>query len=147
MGYILNEGITQSEKGAHILDVNVGLPEIDEISMLTAAVSELQAIIDLPLQIDSSNPKVLEQALRIYNGKPLINSVNGTEESMEAVLPLVKKYGGTLIALTLDESGIPKTAQERLAVAEKIADAGFDEIYGARPLRRAIQTGRKPGHI
>ena len=104
-----------------ILDVNVGLPEIDEIATMKKAVEEIQAVTDLPLQIDSSNPKVLEEAMRIYNGKPLINSVNGTEESMSAVLPLVQKYGGTLIALTLDESGIPKTAKERLAVAEKIA--------------------------
>lgn len=122
MGYILSEAAKQEEKKVDILDVNVGLPEIDEVVMMKKAVEEIQAVTDLPLQIDSSNPKVLEEAMRIYNGKPLINSVNGTEESMNAVLPLVQKYGGTLIALTLDESGIPKTAKERLAVAEKIAE-------------------------
>ncbi len=122
MGYILSEAVKQEEKKVDILDVNVGLPEIDEAYMMKKAVEEIQAVTDLPLQIDSSNPKVLEEAMRIYNGKPLINSVNGTEESMNAVFPLVEKYGGTLIALTLDESGIPKTAEERLAVAEKIAE-------------------------
>ena len=122
MNYLLSEAVKQAERKVDILDVNVGLPEIDEIATMKKAVEEIQAVTDLPLQIDSSNPKVLESAMRIYNGKPLINSVNGTEESMSAVLPLVQKYGGTLIALTLDESGIPKTAKERLAVAEKIAE-------------------------
>ena len=122
MNYLLSEAVKQADKNVDILDVNVGLPEIDEIATMKKAVEEIQAVTDLPLQIDSSNPKVLEEAMRIYNGKPLINSVNGTEESMSAVFPLVQKYGGTLIALTLDESGIPKTAGERLAVAEKIAE-------------------------
>lgn len=122
MNYLLSESVKQAEKNVDILDVNVGLPEIDEVAVMKKAVEEIQAVTDLPLQIDSSNPKVLEEAMRIYNGKPLINSVNGTEESMNAVLPLVQKYGGTLIALTLDESGITKTAKERLAVAEKIAE-------------------------
>ena len=122
MGYILSEAAKQEEKKVDILDVNVGLPEIDEIAMMKKAIFEIQGISDLPLQIDSSNPRVLEEAMRIYNGKPLINSVNGTEESMNAVLPLVKKYGGTLIALTLDEEGIPETAEKRLAIAEKIAE-------------------------
>ena len=122
MNYLLSEAVKQAERKVDILDVNVGLPEIDEIATMKKAVEEIQAVTDLPLQIDSSNPKVLEEAMRIYNGKPLINSVNGTEESMSAVLPLVQKYGGTLIALTLDESGIPKTAKERLAVAKKIAE-------------------------
>ena len=122
MNYLLSEAVKQAERKVDILDVNVGLPEIDEVAVMKKAVEEIQAVTDLPLQIDSSNPKVLESAMRIYNGKPLINSVNGTEESMSAVLPLVQKYGGTLIALTLDESGIPKTAKERLAVAEKIAE-------------------------
>ena len=91
--YILKEGVSQQEKGVHILDVNVGLPEIDEIKMLTTAVKELQAIIDLPLQIDTSNILAMENALRVYNGKAMVNSVNGKKESMEAVFPLVKKYG------------------------------------------------------
>lgn len=127
-GYILSEAVKQEEKGVHILDVNVGLPEIDEISVMKRAVEEIQSVTALPLQLDSSNPAVLEAAMRIYNGKPLVNSVNGTQESMDAVLPLVKKYGGVLIALTLDESGIPDSAQKRLEIALKIADKALE--YG-----------------
>ncbi len=118
--YILREGISQQEKGVDVLDVNVGLPEIDEAEMLKKAVFELQAIINLPLQIDTSDPVAMEGALRHYNGKALINSVNGKKESMDMVFPLVKKYGGLLVALTLDENGIPSTAEGRLAIAEKI---------------------------
>ncbi len=118
--YILKEGIAQQEKGVHILDVNVGLPEIDEVEMLETAVSRLQAIIDLPLQIDTSDAAAMEAALRRYNGKTMINSVNGKKESMEAVFPLAKKYGGLIVALTLDESGIPDTAEGRLAIAKNI---------------------------
>lgn len=118
--YILGEGIRQEEKGVHILDVNVGLPDIDEVELLTTAVCELQGVSDLPLQIDTSDAKAMEAALRRYNGKAMINSVNGKKESMEAVFPLVKKYGGLVVALTLDESGIPDTAQGRIAIAEKI---------------------------
>ena len=118
--YILGEGIRQEEKGVHILDVNVGLPDIDEVELLTTAVCELQGVTDLPLQIDTSDAKAMEAALRRYNGKAMINSVNGKKESMEAVFPLVKKYGGLVVALTLDESGIPDTAQGRIAIAEKI---------------------------
>ncbi len=120
MDYILNEGLSQQEKGVHILDVNVGLPEIDEAQMLEKSVFELQAIINLPLQIDSSDAVAMERALRIYNGKAMINSVNGKKESMDSVFPLVKKYGGLVVALTLDESGIPDTAEGRFKVAEKI---------------------------
>ena len=120
IGYILGEGITQEEKGAHVLDVNVGLPEIDEKAMLTTAVSELQAVTPLPLQIDTADAYAMEAALRIYNGKAMVNSVNGKEESMRAVFPLVKKYGGVVVALTLDENGIPKTAHERVEIAKKI---------------------------
>lgn len=120
MDYILNEGLSQQEKGVHILDVNVGLPEIDEAEMLEKSVFELQAIIDLPLQIDSSDAVAMERALRIYNGKAMINSVNGKKESMDKVFPLVKKYGGLVVALTLDENGIPDTAEGRFKVAEKI---------------------------
>ncbi len=104
MEYILREGVTQQDHGAHILDVNVGLPEIDEPSVMEETVRELQSVIDLPLQIDTSDASALERAMRIYNGKPLVNSVNGKEESMKAVFPLVKKYGGVVVALTLDES-------------------------------------------
>ncbi|MBW7572994.1 homocysteine S-methyltransferase family protein [Caproiciproducens faecalis] len=120
MDYLLREAITQQENGAHILDVNVGLPEIDEPALLRRAVMEIQGISDLPLQLDTSDPKAMEDAMRIYNGKPLVNSVNGKAESMEAIFPLVKKYGGAVIALTLDENGIPSTAQGRFEIAEKI---------------------------
>lgn len=118
--YILSEGIKQQECGVHILDVNVGLPEIDEAEVLKNAVCELQAIIDLPLQIDTSDTRAMEGALRRYNGKAMINSVNGKQESMHAVFPLVKKYGGLVVALTLDENGIPETAEGRVEIAEKI---------------------------
>ena len=118
--YILKEGIAQEEKGVDILDVNVGLPEIDEVKMLKTAVCELQAIIDLPLQIDTSDITAMETAMRRYNGKAMINSVNGKQESMDAVFPLVKKYGGLVVALTLDESGIPDKADERLEIAKRI---------------------------
>jgi 5-methyltetrahydrofolate--homocysteine methyltransferase len=120
MDYILKEGIAEEEAGAEILDVNVGLPGIDEASMLTDAISELQAILDLPLQIDTSDPLAMERALRRYNGKAMINSVNGKRESMDAVFPLAKKYGGLIVALTLDEDGIPPSAEGRLAIAKRI---------------------------
>lgn len=122
MDYILSEGVNQQEKGAHILDVNVGLPDIDEVKMLKNAVCELQAIIDLPLQIDTADVTAMEAALRRYNGKAMVNSVNGKRESMETVFPLVKKYGGLVVALTLDENGIPKTPEGRVKIAEKILD-------------------------
>ncbi len=120
MDYILKEGIAQEEKGVHILDVNVGLPEIDESSMLQNAVFRLQGILDLPLQIDTSDAVAMEAALRIYNGKAMINSVNGKQESMDKVFPLAKKYGGLVVALTLDEKGIPQDAQGRVAIAKRI---------------------------
>ena len=128
MDYILKEGIAQEERGVHVLDVNVGLPEIDEPRMLTDAVCELQAITDLPLQIDTSDPVAMERALRRYNGKPMINSVNGKRESLESILPLVKKYGGLVVALTLDESGIPETADGRFEIAKRILEAAAE--YG-----------------
>ena len=118
--YILKEGISQEEKGAHILDVNVGLPEIDEVLMLRHVVCELQAVCPLPLQIDTSDAFAMEAALRRYNGKAMINSVNGKIESMSAVFPLVKKYGGVVVALTLDENGIPETAEGRVEIARRI---------------------------
>ena len=118
--YILREGLSQAEKGVHVLDVNVGLPDINEADMLERTVRELQTVTDLPLQIDTGDFVAMEKALRRYNGKALINSVNGKKESMEAIFPLVKKYGGAVVALTLDESGIPNTAKERVAIAEKI---------------------------
>ncbi len=128
MNYILSEGIKQAEKGVHILDVNVGLPEIDEAEMMKNAVYSLQTVTNVPLQIDSASPKALEKAMRIYNGKPLINSVNGEKESMESVFPLVKKYGGVVIALTMDESGIPDNALDRLNIAQKITEVA--KSYG-----------------
>lgn len=120
MDYILKEGVAQQDLGADILDVNVGLPEIDESQMLRNTVFELQSICNLPLQIDTADVAALETALRVYNGKAMINSVNGKIESMEAIFPLAKKYGGMIVALTLDESGIPKTAKGRLEIAKKI---------------------------
>lgn len=120
MDYIYREGVTQTDAGADILDVNVGLPEIDEPTMMVNAVKGLQSILDTPLQIDTSDTVAMEKALRIYNGKPMINSVNGKEESMNSVFPLVKKYGGVVVCLTLDENGIPETVEGRLAIAKKI---------------------------
>jgi 5-methyltetrahydrofolate--homocysteine methyltransferase len=120
MDYILREGITQKDCGAHILDVNVGLPEIDEVEMLSNAVYELQSVLSTPLQLDSADAVAMEKALRIYNGKPLINSTNGKEKSMKEIFPLAKKYGGVVVCLCLDENGIPETAEGRIAIAEKM---------------------------
>ena len=128
MDYILSEGVKQQEKGVHILDVNVGLPDIDEVQMLSDCVCELQSVTDLPLQIDTSDISAMEAALRRYNGKAMINSVNGKSESMNAVFPLVKKYGGVVVALTLDEDGIPDTADKRVEIAKKILSTA--ERYG-----------------
>lgn len=120
MDIILNEAVAQAEAGAHILDVNMGLPEINEMEYMVNAVKAIQEITSLPLQIDSSTPEVIGAALRIYNGKALINSVSGKKESLDKVLPLVKKYGGVVVGLTIDENGIPETCGERYAIAEKI---------------------------
>ncbi len=128
IAYVLNEAVSQAEKGAHVLDVNVGLPEIDEPSMLEKCVCEIQAVTDLPLQIDTSDPAAMGRAMRVYNGVPLVNSVNGKRESMDAVFPLVKKYGGVVICLTLDENGIPSTAEGRVKIAEKIIE--YANSYG-----------------
>ena len=126
IGYVLNEGIKQKENGAHVLDVNVGLPEIDEPKLLTECVEELQSVISLPLQIDTTNVNAMESALRVYNGKAMINSVNGKEEVMNEVFPLAKKYGGLVVCLTLDEDGIPDTAEKRIEIAEKIINSAKD---------------------
>ena len=120
IGYILQEAVNQQAKGVHVLDVNVGLPGIDEAQMLTNSVCELQCVTDLPLQIDSSDPVAMASALRRYNGKAMINSVNGKEENLNAIFPLVKKYGGFVVALTLDEKGIPSTVDGRMKIARKI---------------------------
>ena len=122
LDYVLREAITQQDKGAHILDVNVGLPDIDEVSMMKEVVTEIQSIVNLPLQIDTVNEKALEAAMRIYNGKPMVNSVSGKQESMDAVFPLIQKYGGVVVGLTLDENGIPETAEGRVAIAGKIIE-------------------------
>lgn len=150
--YIVAEGVRQQEKGVHILDVNVGLPEIDEDKMLCDSVRALQTVLDLPLQLDSVRASSLEKAMRLYNGKPMINSVNGKKESMEAILPLVKKYGGVLIALTIDENGIPDTAEGRLAIARKIVleceKQGIDrrDII-VDPLAMAVSSDKNSGRI
>ncbi|MBQ3589132.1 MAG: homocysteine S-methyltransferase family protein [Clostridia bacterium] len=120
--YIISEAIGQEEKCVNMLDVNVGLPEIDETIFLPDVIKEIQTVTSLPLQIDTSNKEALEKAMRVYNGKPLVNSVNGEQESMDSVFPLVKKYGGAVIALTLDKNGIPSTAYERFQIAKKIVE-------------------------
>ena len=126
--YILNEAITQVDLGADILDVNVGLPEIDEPKLLKKAVMELQSGISQPLQIDSTDAKAVEEAVRVYKGKPLINSVNGEEESMHAVFPIAKKYGACVLGLCLDKNGIPETAEGRFEIAQRILDTALS--YG-----------------
>lgn len=126
MDYLLREAVTQQEQGADVLDVNAGLPDIDEPTALARAVLEIQGIADLPLQLDSSNAAALEAAARVYNGKPLINSVNGKKQSLETVLPIAKKYGAAVLGLTLDDDGVPETAEERLEIARKIVRAAED---------------------
>jgi 5-methyltetrahydrofolate--homocysteine methyltransferase len=126
--YILREGLRQEDSGAHILDVNVGLPEIDEPSMMASVVQKLQSVLDLPLQIDTTDAQALERGMRIYNGKPMVNSVNGKRESIETVFPLVRKYGGVLVALVLDEDGIPSDAEGRVRIARRIYEAA--DRYG-----------------
>lgn len=128
IGYVLNEGIKQKENGADVLDVNVGLPEIDEPALLKECVEELQSVISLPLQIDTTDITAMEAALRIYNGKAMINSVNGKEEVMREVFPLAKKYGGLVVCLTLDEDGIPDNADKRMEIAQKIIERAAE--YG-----------------
>ncbi len=130
INYILNQALEQINAGADILDVNVGLPEIDEKDMMIRVVKALQGITDVPLQIDSTKPDVIEAALRVYNGKAIVNSVNGEEESLTAILPIVKKYGAAVVGLTLDNKGIPFAAEERFAVAEKIVKRA--EEFGIR---------------
>ncbi len=129
--YILGEGISQLDLGAQVLDVNVGLPELDEPKMMRECVHALQSVVDAPLQIDTSDPAALEQGLRLYNGKAMINSVNGKAEVMDAVFPLAAKYGGLIVCLTLDENGIPGSAAERLEIARRITRRAAD--YGIAP--------------
>ena len=123
--YIINQGIQQAEAGADILDVNVGLPEIDEPQKMVQTVKSLQAVLDLPLQLDSSDAEAIEAGLRVYNGKPIVNSVNGEPEVMERIFPLIRKYGAAVVGLTLDDWGIPPKAEDRFAIAEKIVDTAL----------------------
>ncbi len=136
--FILREGLYQQQAGAQILDVNCGLPEIDEAEVMKKVIEDLQGVCDAPLQIDTSDPDALEKALRTYNGKPMINSVNGKEESMKAVFPLAKKYGGVIVALTLDENGIPETSQQRVEIANKIIKTA--ESYGIDKKNIVVDT-------
>ncbi len=152
IGYILNEGLAQNKKGVSILDVNVGLPEIDETAMMVNVIKALQGVTDLPLQIDTVDSVAMEKAMRIYNGKALINSVSGKEESMKAVFPLIKKYGGAVIAVTLDENGIPASADERIEIAKKIITRAKD--YGicekdiiVDPLAMAVSSDSESANI
>ena len=125
LDYILDVAVKQEDAGADILDVNVGFPGVDEVAMLPRVVKKLQSAISLPLQLDSSNPDALEAGLRVYNGKAAVNSVNGNPESMERVLPIVRKYGAAVVGLTLDKNGIPQTAEGRIAIAERILNAAL----------------------
>ena len=149
---ILREGILQQEQGAHALDVNAGLPGIEEAKVLTSLTKQLQAVTDLPLQLDSADPAALESALRIYNGKAIINSVNGKQESMEAIFPIAKKYGGVIVALTLDENGIPEDAEGRMAIARRILERAKDFGLGPNdfifdPLTLTVSAGGDNGKI
>lgn len=128
LDYIMKQAIEQTEGGAEILDVNVGLPDIDEREMMLAAVDAVQSVTDAPLQIDTTEPDVLEAALRNVSGKPIVNSVNGEDEKLDTVLPLVKKYGAAVVGLTLDKDGIPKTAEKRFEIAQKILKRAME--YG-----------------
>lgn len=152
INYILGEGLAQNKKGVSILDVNVGLPEIDEAEMMVNVIRSLQSVIDLPLQIDTVDPVAMERAMRIYNGKALINSVSGKEESMKAVFPLVKKYGGVVIAVTIDENGIPETAGGRVEIAEKIIARAAEYGIGKNeiivdPLAMAVSSDTNSANI
>ena len=148
--YIIHQGMEQEEAGAQVLDVNVGLPEIDEKEMMLRVLEELQNVTTLPLQIDTTKPDVMEAALRRYNGKAMINSVNGKQEIMDTVFPLVKKYGGLVVALTLDEDGIPEDSARRVEIARKIyAEAAK---YGIKksdiiidPLAMAVSSDSRAG--
>lgn len=149
---ILSEGVRQADAGAMMLDVNAGLPGIDEAEAVSTIVRRLQAVCDLPLQIDTTDAKAMERAMRICNGKPLVNSVNGSRESMEKIFPLVKKYGGCVIALTMDENGIPETAEGRFEIARRIAETAAE--YGipkhdiiADPLTLTVSSGDENAKI
>jgi len=135
---IVSQAIEQKMAGAHILDINVGVPQIDQKDTMVKLIKELQAMVNTPLQIDSTNPQVIEAAVRIYNGKPIINSVNGESKSMEAIFPIAKKYGACVVGLTLDENGMPNTAQKRLEIARKIVYTALE--YGIAKENIIIDT-------
>ncbi len=148
LAYIVSQGLEQEQKGVHVLDVNVGLPEIDEKQMMLDVEYELQSVTALPLQLDTSSPEVMEAALRRYNGKALVNSVNGKQEVMQAVFPLVKKYGGVVVALTIDEDGIPETTEGRIKIVKKLYETAAS--YGIAkkdiiidPLAMAVSSDDK----
>lgn len=138
MELILSEAVAQADHGADLLDINVGLPETDETALMEQALTAVQSVTDLPLQLDSSLPQALERGLRLYNGRALVNSVNGSERSMEAVLPLIRKYGACVVALTLDENGIPETVEGRLAIARRIVERAA--TYGIPPQDILVDT-------
>ena len=152
LSYILSEAIAEENSGADVLDVNVGVPGTPEVLMMKRAVAEIQAITPLPLQIDTGNPEALEAAMRIYNGKPLVNSVSGKRESIDSVLPLVKKYGGVVVALTMDENGIPETAEGRIEIAMKILAAAREYGISDRdiifdPLCMAVSSDKNAAKV
>src|SRR5699024_4320369 len=147
IAYLLGEGIAQQDAGAHVLDVNVGLPEIDEPSLMCQVIGELQGVSPLPLQIDTADPETMERAMRLYNGKALVNSVTAKEASMEAIFPLVKRYGGVVVGLTITEEGIPETAEGRFLAARRIVQTALS--YGIPrsdilidPLTMAVSAGQ-----
>ncbi|MBQ0059893.1 MAG: homocysteine S-methyltransferase family protein [Lachnospiraceae bacterium] len=152
VAYILDRAVEQEEAGAHILDVNCGLPGIDEPAMMETLVKAIQGITALPLQLDTSDPVALEKGLRYYNGKPMVNSVNGKEAVMADVFPLLKKYGGVLVVLPLDEDGIPATSDDRLAVAKRVFEEA-DKYGVARKdlvvdgLTMTISSDQRAGEI
>ena len=152
IAYLLGEGIAQQDAGAHVLDVNVGLPEIDEPELMCQVIRELQGVTPLPLQIDTADPVTMEKALRLYNGKALVNSVTAKASSMEAIFPLVRKYGGVVIGLTITEEGIPETAQGRLEAARLIVETA--QSYGIAkkdlvidPLTMAVSAGEDAAQV
>ncbi len=145
--YILQEAIRQQEAGVQALDVNAGLPEIDEVAVLADIMEQIQGVCDLPLQLDTADEEAMARAMRLYNGKPIVNSVNGKEQSMAAVFPLIEKYGGVIVALTLDENGIPETVEGRMEIAKRIlaraAEYGIEkEAFLFDPLTMTISAGQ-----
>ena len=128
--YVINLALEQSNEGSEILNVNVGVPDLDEERAMKRVIKGIQEVVDVPLQLDSSNVKALEAGLRYYNGRTIVNSVNGKEKSLETILPIVKKYGACVVGLTLDENGIPSTAEGRFNIAKKIVERA--EQYGIK---------------